>query len=219
MPKKKSKESEEEFDIKEFGEIDKLKFDKDILDEEDEADQNKEDEKVEESELEEDVGINLNNLGEMEFSQFIQSSEPLMDKAPVLERIAGSQPGPIFVGGMSQTPVNVAGEEEKTDEFKYVPGRAGNDEPKYIASDSRFSTELTPIDLMKVGRRQTELVPQVNQETFFRRSEPGSQVESPTPERQWTTERIDTGRAGREDPFKREEVKYEKYKPKTPKSY
>ena len=83
-----------------------------------------EDEK--ESELEKDTEINLNSLREMEFSQFIPSSEPSEDRAPVLERIAGSQPRPIFVGGIPQTSFSMLNEEEKTDESKYVPGRAEN---------------------------------------------------------------------------------------------
>jgi len=195
MPKKKSKESKEEFNIGEFEELDKL-FNKDSLSEEDKVDQ------------EEDTELNLEDL---EFQQFMQSSESLADKAPVLERIAGSQPGPIFVGGIPQTLVNVPGEEEKTDEFKYVPGYTGDDEPKYIASDSRIFPELTPVDLMKVGRRQTELIPKVDQETFSMHSEP--QQTAPTFERAERAERIDIEKAGRRDVFEKEDVKY---KPKLP---
>ena len=205
MHKKKSKESKEEFDIEKLGELDKLKFDKDVLSEEDKADQNKEDEDLE------------LNLGDLEFSQFMQSSEPSEDRAPVLERIAGSQPGPVFVGGIPQTPFTMPGEEEKTDEFKYVPGHTGNDEPKYIASDSRISTEPAPIDLMKVGRRPTELIPQVDQEAFSMHSEPHSQIESSTPERGWRTERIDIEKAGRRDVFEENDAKFKNYKPKLPK--
>jgi len=168
----------------------------------------------EESGLEED--IDLNTLG---FDQFIQPMHLEDIRAPVLERIAGSQARPIFVGGISQTPQTIPGEEKKSDEFKYVPGQEGNDEPKYIESDSRISREPTHIDLRKAGREPTEIVPQADQEAFFRRSEPGSQIESPTPERAERVERIDTESVGREDPFKKEEIKYEKYKPKTPKSY
>ncbi len=192
MPKKKSKESKEEFE-----ELDKL-FDKD--------------DEVKKSELEEDVELNLEDL---QFHQFMQSSEPLEDKAPVLERIAGSQPGPVFVGGIPQTAINVPGEEEKTNDFKYVPGGGGNDEPKYIASDSRVSSELTPVDLMKVGRRPAEPVPQVNQETFSMHSEPHLPTVS-TPEREFRAERIDIEKAGRRDVFEGEDVKY---KPKLPKNH
>ena len=215
MPKKKSKESKEEFDIEKLDELDKLKFDKDILSEEDKADQNEEDE--EENDVNENLGSPDIDLKNLEFNQFMQSSELLEDRAPVLERIAGSQPRPIFVGGIPQTPVNVPGEEEKTDELRYVPRRTGNDEPKYIAPDSRISAELTPIDLMKVGRKQTELIPQVDQETFFMRSEPHSQIESPTPEKVWGAERIDIERAGRKDPFEEDDTRYKNYKPKLPK--
>ena len=215
MPKKKSKEPEEEFDIKEFDELDKL-FDKDALSEEDKADQNEEKEEDKEVEKsEEDPEL---NLGDLEFNQFMQSSEPLEDRVPVLERIAGSQPRPIFVGGIPQTPVNISGEEEKIDEFKYVPGGTGNDEPKYISSDSRISAELTPVDLMKVGRRQTELIPQVDPEIFSMHSEP-QQTVSPTFERAGRVERIDIEKAGRRDVFEENDAKYEKYKPKLPKSY
>jgi hypothetical protein len=148
----------------------------------------------------------------------MQPFEPSEGRAPVLERIAGSQPRPIFVGGMPQTHVNISGEEEKTDEFKYVPGQGGNDEPKYIASDSRISAEPTPIDLMKVGRRQTELIPQVDPEIFSMHSEP-QQTVSPTFERAGRVERIDIEKAGRRDVFEENDAKYEKYKPKLPKSY
>ncbi len=215
MPKKKSET--EEKDISEQDKIleevaAKLKSirDKDILSEEDKTDQ---DEKHEEEEQEEDQEL---NLGDLEFSQFMPSSESSEERAPVLERIAGSQPGPIFVGGMSQTPVNIPGEEEKTDEFKYVPGREGNNEPKYIASDSRISAEITPVDLMKVGRGQTEPIPK-NQEAFFMHSELGSQIKSPTFEREWKAERIDIERAGRRNGFEEHDVKYKNYKPKLPK--
>jgi len=209
MPKKKSKESKEKLDIKELDELDKL-FDKNSLSEEDKADQNEEDEEHEEE------GINLNSLREMEFSQFMQPFEPSEGRAPVLERIAGSQPRPIFVGGIPQTPVGISGEEEKTDEFKYVPGGTGNDEPKYIASDSRISAEPTPIDLMKVGRRQTELIPQVDPETFSMHSEP-QQTVSPTFERIERTERIDVEKAGRRDVFEENDARFKNYKPKLPK--
>ncbi len=168
-----------------------------------------------ESKLEEETGIDLNSLSEMEFSDFIPSSGFSENRAPVLERIAGSQPGPIFVGGMPQT-VNIPGEEGKTDEFKYVPGLGGDDEPKYIGFDSRISAEITPIDLMNVGR-QTDLIPQTNQEIFSMHSESNSQISSPTFERAERAERIDIESTGRRDPFEGHEAKYKNYKPKFPK--
>jgi hypothetical protein len=201
MPKKKSKTEEDDI-LKEIA--DKLK---EIKDEE------SLDEEPEKSEPEEDI-----DMGALDFNQFIQPMQLEDIGAPVLERIAGAQPRPIFVGGIPQTPVPAADEEKESDEFKYVPGQETTDEPKYIESDSRISREPTPIDLRRAGREPTKMVPAANQEAFFRRSEPGSQIESPTIERVQRAERIDTGRAGREDIFKRE-TKYEKYKPKTPKSY
>ena len=200
MPKKKSKESEEKDKILEEVAA-KLK--------------SIEEEHEKESEPEEGTGIDLNRLGEMEFSQFIPSSGFSEDRSPVLERIAGSQPGPIFVGGIPQTS-GAQGGEEKLDEFKYLSEGAGNEEPKYISSDSRISAEPTRIDLMRVGR-QTDLMPQVNQEAFVMHSESHSQIKSPTFERQWTTERIDTERAGREDPFEEHDARFKNYKPKLPK--
>jgi hypothetical protein len=65
---------------------------------------------------------------------------------------------------------------------------------------------------MKVGRKQTGMIPQVDQETFFMRSEP-QQTELSTPERTWKAERIDIEKAGRRDVFEKEDVKY---KPKLP---
>ncbi len=171
-----------------------------------------EEEKHEEDEGQgEDTGIDLNSLREMEFSQFIPSSESSVDKAPVLERIAGSQPGPIFVGGIPQTSVNIPGEEEKTDGFKYVPGLGGDDEPKYIDSNSRISAEITPVDLTKVGR-QTDLIPQVDQEIFSMHAESHSQISSPTFERAERAERIDIESTGRRDLFEEHGAKYKNYK-------
>ena len=216
MPKKKSKESKEKFDIEKLDELDKLKFDKDVLSEEDKAGQDEEDE--EENDVNEDVGSPDIDLRNLEFSQFMQSSEPSGDRAPVLERIAGCQPGPVFVGGIPQTPFTVPGEEEKTDEFKYVPGRAGDDEPKYIASDSRISTELAPIDLMKVGRKQTGMTSQVDQEAFSMHSE-RQQTASPTFERAERAERIDIEKAGRRDVFEENDARFKNYKPKLPKNH
>lgn len=163
--------------------------------------------------LEEDI-----DMGALEFDQFIQPMHLEDIKAPVLERIAGSQAGPVFVGGISQAPQTILGEEKKSDEFKYVPGQGGDEEPKYFEQDSRISREPTPVDLRKVGR-ETEIAPAANQEAFFMRSEPNSQIEPMTSEREFRTGRVDFERAGREDPFKKEETKHEKYKPKLPKSY
>ena len=212
MPKKKSKTEKKDIGKKDkiLEEIaTKLKSikDKELISDRDPKEEN----------INEEIDSSDIDLEDLEFSQFMQTSEPSGNRAPVLERIAGSQPSPVFVGGMPQTPFAVQGEEEKTDEFKYVPGHTGNDEPKYLASDSRISLEPTPIDLMKVGRRQAELVPQVDQEAFSMHSESHLNIESPTIERTWGAEQIDIERAGRRDPFEEDDTKYKNYKPKLPK--
>ncbi len=196
MPKKKSKTEEDDI-LKEIAEKLKEIKDEESLDEE-----------PEKSRQEEDI-----DMGALDFNQFVQPMDLEDIGAPVLERIAGAQPRPIFVGGIPQTPIPTADEEKESDEFKYVPGREGTGESKYIESE-RISREPTRMDLRKAGRGPVEMIPAANQEAFFRRSEPGSQVESPTPGRIWRAERIDTGRAGRENPSERKEIKYEKYKTK-----
>lgn len=168
-----------------------------------------EDQELEESGLEEDVELNTLN-----FDSFIQPIDIEDAKAPVLERIAGAQPGPIFVGGISRSPQTIPGEEEKSSDFKYVPGQEGNDEPKYLESSSRISTEPERVNFATIGRDRTEFTPQ-NQEAFFRSSELNSQGASSN----WQVEQADVEKAGREDPFKRQETKHKKYEPGRPKGY
>ncbi len=165
----------------------------------------------EKSGLEEDVG-----LDSMEFQQFMQPSKKI--PTPVLERIAGSQPKPIFVGGIAQTPQTIPGETKESDDFKYVPAQGENNEPKYVESEARISRKPERVDFTRVGREPARIIPKVDQGEFFRRSESFSQPEL-TSEKRWAAERIDAEKAGREDPFRREEIKYEKYKPKLPKGY
>ena len=169
--------------------------------------------KLEESGLEEDVELNLQDIG---FNQFMQPSENV--RSPVLERIAGSQPGPIFVGTIPQGPSsNNLGAEGK-DDFKYLPGGNNSDEPKYLGSDSTISAETRPLNILDAGRRH-DILPEVNQQAFFERASEQRGFESASVERFERAERFDTARAGRKDPFEREDVKYEKYKPKLPKSW
>jgi len=217
MPKKKSKTQKKNISKKNkiLEEIaDKLKEikDKELSDEEE-----FEKEKIEESEksgLEEDIELNLRDL---EFHQFIQPSEET--STPVLERIAGSQPRPIFVGGIPQTSQTIPGEEKESDEFKYVSGRGGDNEPKYIEQDSRISREPERVDFARAGREPTEIFPKINQQAFFEQATEEKNLPSSNVERTWRAERFDIERAGRENPLQRQETKYEKYKPKTPKSY
>ena len=212
MPKKKSKK--EKKGIKKSKILEKLA-------EELKKEKNKNSfEKKEKKKIEKLEAENNSDLNNFEFNQFVQPMHLEETKAPVLERIAGFQPGPVFVSQVSETSQAISGEEKKkSDETQYVPSQKENNDPKYVESSSKPFREPEKIDFAQIGRKQTEIVPQVDQETFFRSSEPDSQVESPMLEKTWEAKQIDTERAGREDPFKREEIKYEKYKPKLPKGY
>lgn len=160
----------------------------------------------EESELEEEVEDSNLDLQNLEFHQFMQLSSESQKGVPVLERIAGSAPKPIFVGGIS------SGTDSK-DEFRYVPGAAENTETKYF---SEPRTENTPqrVDFTNIGRNDG-FREEANQERFFRQS--GPRTESQSPERFERVERFDAEKEGRGNLFERPEEKYEKYRPKLPK--
>jgi len=159
------------------------------------------------------------NSDSLDFNQFIQPVELENKGTPVLERIAGFQPGPVFVNQIPGAPQVIPGEEKKkSEETTYVPRQEENNEPKYAEPSSKLFREPERVDFAQVGKEQTEIVSQANQETFFMHSEQGSQREATESER-WKAEQISIERAGRKDPFKREETKYEKYKPKLPKGY
>ena len=168
----------------------------------------------EESELEEEVDDSNLNLQALEFHQFMELQEGQTAGAPALERIAGSQPRPIFVGGIPrETGTTTSGGADSGDEFKYVPGTAGNGEPKYFAEPGiRDAPER--IDFMRAGRT-TGFREEINQERFFMQSEP--KIESQSLERFERPQRFDIEKAGRKNPLERPEAKYEKYRPKLPK--
>ncbi len=180
-----------------------------------ETEESEEDSDGEESQKhEEDLELNLRDL---EFHQFMQPSEKT--SAPVLEKIAGIQERPIFVGGIPQTSQTITGEEEKRDESKYVASAQTNEEPKYISSDSRISQEINQINLMEAGRRQPEIFQATNQQAFFDQFSERKSNESPMVEKTGDAKRLDTDRLGRRDPFESHDIKYEKkYKPDLPSS-
>lgn len=170
----------------------------------------------EESELEEDIDSGFRDL---EFQQFMSPVEK--GRKPVLERIAESQPRPLFVGTIPQgVTAEPSGNGTNGDDFKYMPGTNNREEPKYLESDSHISIETRRIDTFSAGR-QTEPFSNLNQQAFFEGASEIKQrgFESQRVERFERAERFDTERAGRQNTFEREEVKYEKYKPKLPKSY
>ena len=171
-----------------------------------------------ESELEDDVDdLNL-NLQALEFHQFMQlAQDSESGGAPGLERIAGSAPRPIFVGGIPQGP-SVGGNEESREEFKYVPGTANANEPKYFSEPGANAPER--LDLTQ--ERKTNITgfrEESSQARFFMQSEP--RIESQSQERFERPQRFDaeTGAGrGHRNPLERQDTRYEKYKPKLPKS-
>mgnify|MGYP001571125362 FL=1 len=209
MPKKKSKNKSEKEKILDEIAVSLIS----VQNEESERDNmDLSNDKSEESGLEEDVELNLLDMG---FHQFMQPSENV--RAPILERIAGEQPKPIFVGGIPQGPATNLITEEK-DDFKYFSGGNNTNEPKYLGSDSHISAETRPINILDAGRRHN-IMPEVNQQAFFERASETKNFQSENVERFERTERFDTERAGRKDPFEKDNVKYEKYRPKLPKSW
>lgn len=164
--------------------------------------------KQDEEKTVEDEGNEL-NLRDFEFHDFIKDSDDV--SAPVLEKIAGSGPRPIFVGGIPQSPLQISGEENKSDSFKYVAGQNSGDEPKYIDSDSHIRTEIERVDFSRIGRE--EFRPEIKQENMFMHSQEAN-LESQFQEKVWAAERFDIEREKRRNHSERED----KYKPDLPKS-
>ena len=171
------------------------------------------DEEQEETDREEPDLTNL-NLRNLEFTQFSDLLEG--SGAPALERRALAVPRPIFVGGMPQTGT-AASEETNGDKFKYVPGTADANEPKYIPTAESWGTPAERINMETLGRRQ-EFFPQANQKALFERASESKGFSSQNVETFGRVERFDIEKAGRRNPFERPEAKYEKYKPKLPKN-
>ena len=174
---------------------------------EESEDEETETEEVEESGLEEDLNLNLRDL---EFHQFMDSSEISGEGAPVLERMALQAERPVFVGGIPQTTSGTSRDSDGND-FKYLDSSSGGDEAKYIESDSRISSEPIYLDTAQAGRRQTSS--EVNQRALIEGASEQRNTSSETVERFERPDRIDVERAGRKNPFEREDTKYEKYKP------
>ncbi|MEK6847563.1 MAG: hypothetical protein AABX50_00365 [Nanoarchaeota archaeon] len=166
----------------------------------------------EDSEInEKDSGLTNLDLKNLEFNPDLELEDT---GAPVLEKIVGSQPRPIFVGGISgagKVSGNGNGTDSK-DEFKYVPGRENSDEPKYIPTSESQQTAIERIETESLGRRQDSFS-NVNPERFtgiYEKNFQSSNIEG-SPGR---PERFDVEKAGRRDPFTPED---RRYKPKLPK--
>ena len=159
-----------------------------------------------ESELEEDVDDSNLNLQSLEFHQFMELQEGQNTSAPILERIAGSQPRPIFVSGIPRGTETSSNNNDSGDEFRYVPGSSESTEPKYFSEPGTNAPER--IDLAQAGRTGS-FREEISQERFFMQSEP--KIESQSMERFERPKRFDVERAGRENSPERPETKYEKY--------
>lgn len=181
---------------------------------------------LKESELERDIrevdSEDLTNLDQdnIRFNNFVHSMHSLENlkdvKAPILERIAGSQPIPVFFGGGSQKRIEL--NEEKSgekDAFGYIAGKNTKNQPEYT-EHQHIIIEAEKIDFTKIGR-EAEYTPKINQEKFFDETSEfrKSGFESQSIERLERARRLNTENLGRE----KEEVKYEKYKPRLPKSW
>lgn len=162
------------------------------------------------ADLEEDVELNLEDF---KFHDFVRDSDE--SSAPVLERIAGRQAGPVFVGGISRSSQTIPGEEKELDPFKYVPSNNANGEPKYIESDSHITAQTERADFNKLGRNP-EFWKDISQEAMFMQSSE-AKFESQFQERMRSAERFDE-RERKKNPNERDETKYDKYKPDLPKS-
>ncbi|MEK6896948.1 MAG: hypothetical protein AABW93_00265 [Nanoarchaeota archaeon] len=165
-----------------------------------------------ESELEEDVDDQSLSLQSPEFHQFMHLSGEQESRAPVLERIAGSAPRPVFVGSSRGSSATISNGNSSEDEFKYTSGTGNANEPKYFSEPGITSPEK--IDFNQVGReRIVGFREEVNQERFFMQSEP--KIEQSSPERFERPERFDFEREGRKNQL---ETEHQKYRPRLPKS-
>ncbi len=182
--------------------------------EEDDKVADEDNEKADLSELEEDVESGSNNLENFRFRDFAIGEEV---SAPVLERIASSQQGPVFFGRAQQTSGTAIGNENEQDSFKYAGGNNRNNEPKYIDSDSHLKSNAERIDINRIGRDFQPGISQISQEAMFMQS-PEARADSQMQEKTWNPERMDFEREKRKNPLEREETKYDKYKPDLPKS-
>lgn len=159
------------------------------------------------------------NLSERDFSQFISQPLEIESGSPVLERVTGEQVArPVFVGTIPADTRAIDNSGDREENFKYVPGADEPEGPKYVGPQETAGSFGERVDVMGLGRRQ-EVIPNVNQEALFEGASESRRFQSSAIERAERPERFDVAQAGRRDPFEREDVKYQKYKPKLPDSH
>ena len=170
---------------------------------------------LDESELEEELTKGSDDdLEKVEFHESMRdlSSET---KAPVLERIAGSAPKPIFVGTIPQGAQAGASSKNGGEDngIKYVASNERKDEPKYVGSTEIYR-EPERVDFEKIGRERQGIPSNIRQEAFFK-SSTEAMAESSQIERTRRIDRFEVENAGRhpDDREKREKADYRmKYK-------
>lgn len=185
-----------------------------------------EEEKEEVSELEEKVteeeseDISEEENSDEEINPFLDNfsfnevSWPSVDSdSPVLEKITLKEGGPVFVGQISSRSQTGFEDEDRSDEFKYMPDFGNGEGTSYMTNTERVEIRPEKVNLSRVGRDASR--PNFGEVEFKKSYTP--EVSSSTREKiNVTPERIDTGKAGREDLMETEDVKYEKYKPNLP---
>ncbi len=179
------------------------------------SEENNNDESAEDvSELEKNLDFSRGNL---DFNQISWPSLETENSAPVLEKIAGEQVGPVFVGMIPQRlSLGASSENNEKDEIKYIPDFNTGDEPKYVSNPEKVNTRPDRVDFLRVGREQinpARPTQEVQQVDYYNSNKESSKHER---EKVWKPEKFDIEKAGRENPMEREEANFKKYKPKLP---
>jgi len=134
------------------------------------------------------------------------TSIPSTARVPVLEAIAGEQPGPVFINRGRPASTD---SDEKSD-VGYAPKRDDNNEPKYSSSQSSKLYEAKNVRTESLGRSTRSGAE--TQEVNFRPDE-RTQGEFSTQERTLKVERFDETQAGKRNFLEIDEVKYKEYEP------
>jgi hypothetical protein len=171
-------------------------------------------EEVEESEEEIEDNSSQNSdeeefesIDESRFTEFLSS--PSESFSPSLEQVGVSHE--LRATDLEQDLSNVAGLEENKKEndnpFKYKVGSDLSEGPKYITSETEIERATAPTrkDIVTLGREQN-IFPR---EIGFSASPTAKIGEEGSSGRYELPDKFDINKAGKDDPFKKQEVKYE----------
>jgi len=172
----------------------------------------------EESELEEKTESWENSLKtklqNLELNQFIENFNLENKTAPVLERIASGEAGPVFIPRRvipsADTPSAIS---ENNGEATYIPSNNETNEPKYSGSSEQIYKTPERFEIEQAGRKSSNESNMPSQQAFFTPSRE-SDFGSTSQEKIWRVERFETENAGRQTPLEVEKEKYKKYDPK-----